>query len=80
MRSNIVLPALAAAFLGATCIRAGRFNIVGTLVAIFFLAVAVTGLTYAGLAAWIQDVFNGLALVVGVALSAMRQSLSEWAP
>jgi ribose transport system permease protein len=70
---NFLLPALAAAFLGATCIRPGRFNILGALVAIFFLASAVTGLTYAGLAAWIQDVFNGLALVVGVGLSALLQ-------
>jgi ribose transport system permease protein len=69
--NSFLLPALAAAFLGSTTVRPGRFNIVGTLVAIFFLAVAVSGLTLAGLEAWIQDVFNGLALVMGVAVSAV---------
>ena len=69
--NSFLLPALAAAFLGSTAIRPGRFNIIGTLVAIFFLAVAVSGLTLLGLEAWIQDVFNGLALVLGVAVSAI---------
>lgn len=69
--NSFLLPALAAAFLGATTIRPGRFNILGTLVAIFFLAVAVSGLTLAGLEPWIQDVFNGLALIVGVGVSAV---------
>jgi ribose transport system permease protein len=69
--NSFLLPALAAAFLGSTAIRPGRFNILGTLVAIFFLAVAVSGLTLLGLQAWIQDVFNGLALILGVAVSAV---------
>jgi ribose transport system permease protein len=69
--NSFLLPALAATFLGATTIRPGRFNIMGTLVAIFFLAVAVSGLTLAGLEAWIQEVFNGLALIVGVGVSAV---------
>ncbi len=66
-----LLPALAAAFLGATTIRPGRFNVLGTLVAIFFIACAVQGLNYAGVASWIQDVFNGTALVLAVALTAL---------
>ncbi|MBS1678390.1 MAG: ABC transporter permease [Actinobacteria bacterium] len=69
--NSFLLPAIAAAFLGATTIRPGRFNIIGTLVAIFFLAVAVSGLTLAGLESWIQDVFNGLALIIGVGISAV---------
>ncbi|MGH2937593.1 MAG: ABC transporter permease [Solirubrobacterales bacterium] len=69
--NSFLLPAIAATFLGATTIKPGRFNILGTLVAIFFLAVAVSGLTLAGLEAWIQDVFNGLALIVGVGVSAL---------
>ncbi len=42
------LQALAAAYLGATAIKPGRFNVLGTLVAIFFLAFTVTGLSLAG--------------------------------
>ena len=53
------LQALSAAFLGATAIKPGRFNVLGTIVAIFFLAFSVTGLSLAGVANWINDVFNG---------------------
>ena len=42
---------------------------VGTLVAIFFLAFSVTGLSLAGVANWINDVFNGAALFVAVLVS-----------
>jgi ribose transport system permease protein len=63
------LQALAAAFLGATAIKPGRFNVVGTLVAIFFLAFTVTGLSLAGVSNWINDVFNGAALFVAVLIS-----------
>jgi ribose transport system permease protein len=63
------LQALSAAFLGATTIKPGRFNVLGTLVAIFFLAFSVTGLSLAGVANWINDVFNGAALFVAVLIS-----------
>jgi ribose transport system permease protein len=63
------LQALAAAFLGATAIKPGRFNVIGTLIAIFFLAFTVTGLSLAGVANWINNVFNGAALFVAVFIS-----------
>ena len=63
------LQALAAAYLGATAIKPGRFNVVGTMMAIFFLAFTVTGLSLAGVANWINDVFNGAALFVAVLIS-----------
>jgi ribose transport system permease protein len=63
------LQALAAAFLGATAIKPGRFNVPGTLIAIFFLAFTITGLSLAGVASWINDVFNGAALFVAVLIS-----------
>jgi ribose transport system permease protein len=63
------LQALAAAFLGATAIRPGRFNVVGTLVAVYFLAFCVTGLSLAGVASWINDVFTGAALFIAVLVS-----------
>jgi ribose transport system permease protein len=63
------LQALAAAFLGATAIKPGRFNVPGTMIAIFFLAFTVTGLSLAGVANWINDVFNGAALFVAVLIS-----------
>ena len=69
--SGYTLPALAAAFLGSTTIRPGTFNILGTLVGVFFVGIAVNGLTLAGAADWVQPVFNGGALVLAVALSSV---------
>jgi ribose transport system permease protein len=63
------LQALSAAFLGATAFKPGRFTVPGTLVAIFFLAFTVTGLSLAGVDNWINDVFNGAALFVAVLIS-----------
>ncbi len=64
-----LLPAFAAAFLGATTIKVGRPNAWGTLVAVFLLAVGTTGLQLLGAADWVRDVFNGSALVLAVALA-----------
>ncbi len=65
------LQALSAVFLGATAIRPGRFNVVGTLVAIFFLAFTINGLSLAGVDSWITDVCNGAALFVAVIVSTL---------
>jgi ribose transport system permease protein len=67
--STFTLTALTAAFLGATSVKPGRFNVVGTLLAIFFLAAAITGLTFAGVRDYINDLFTGFALVLAVGIS-----------
>ena len=67
--ASFTLPALAAAFLGATTIRPGRYNVPGTLTAIFFLAAAVNGLTLWGAESWVSELFNGVALLVAVGFS-----------
>ena len=67
--SGDTLSALAAAFLGATTIHPGRFNVPGTIVGVFFVAVSVNGLTLAGAADWVDPLFNGTAVVVAVAIS-----------
>lgn len=65
--SNLyLLPAFAAAFLGATSISPGRFNIWGTVITTFFLVTGFTGLTLLGIANWIQYVFYGGVLVLAV--------------
>jgi ribose transport system permease protein len=63
------LTALAAVFLGATAIKPGRFNVEGTLIAIFFLAATVSGLVIAGVSPDVNQVFNGAALFVAVVIS-----------
>lgn len=67
--TELLFPALAAVFLGATAIRPGRFNVVGTLIGVLFVAVSVSGLTLAGSQSWVDDVFNGVALVIAVFVS-----------
>jgi ribose transport system permease protein len=64
-----LLPAFAAAFLGATAIHPGRFNPVGTVIAVYFLITGITGLTMLGASAYVQSLFYGGALVVAVSLS-----------
>jgi ribose/xylose/arabinose/galactoside ABC-type transport system permease subunit len=69
-----LLPVIAAVFLGSTQFRGGRFNIWGTVVAAYVLAVGVKGLQLAGLPVWIPDLFNGAALLVAVGLAAWRRT------
>ena len=64
-----LLPAFAGAFLGATSIRPGRFNAIGTVVAVYLLASGITGLQQLGAATYVQEFFNGGALLVAVASS-----------
>jgi ribose transport system permease protein len=68
---TFTLTALASAFLGAVSFKVGRLNVPGTIVAIFFLSINITGLTYAGVQNWITEVFTGLTLILAVALAAI---------
>ncbi|WP_208975100.1 ABC transporter permease [Pusillimonas noertemannii] len=66
-----LLPAYAAAFLGSTAFTPGRFNVWGTLWAVYFLAVGTTGLQFLGLESWVVNVFEGAVLVLAVTFSAV---------
>ncbi|MFG3025281.1 ABC transporter permease [Streptomyces sp. NPDC048254] len=68
---DFLLPAYAAAFLGATTIKAGYFNVWGTVVGVFLLAVGSNGLTLLGAQTWVTNIFNGAALIVAVAASVL---------
>jgi ribose transport system permease protein len=71
---DYTLGAIAAVFLGATTIAPGRFNVIGTIVGVFFVAVAVNGLTLLGAADWVEPVFDGAAVIAAVSLAlALRQ-------
>jgi ribose transport system permease protein len=67
--TEFLLPAFAAAFLGSTTIYTGRFNPIGSLIAVYFLVFGVTGLEFLGAPDWIQDVFYGGALILAVTFS-----------
>lgn len=70
--STLLLPAFAAAFLGSTQLQPGRFNVWGTLIAIYVLATGVQGLQLVSGAQWLGDMFNGVALIVAVSLAVLR--------
>lgn len=71
----MVIPAFAAVFLGATAFWPGRFNVLGTLTAVYVIAVTVTGLQQIGVALWVEPVFQGVMLFVAVGLSAWTMRL-----
>jgi ribose transport system permease protein len=68
---NLLLPAFAAAFLGATTISPGRFNAPGAVISVYFLVTGITGLTMLGAHTYVQNLFYGGALVIAVSLSQM---------
>ncbi len=72
-----LLPAFAAAFLGATCINPGRFNAIGSVIAVYFLVTGITGLSILGISTYVQDLFYGGALIVAVALSQLVRGREE---
>jgi ribose transport system permease protein len=74
---SFLLPAFASAFLGATTVRPGRYNALGTLVAVYLIAVIVAGLQQLGVPFWVEHVVYGLALGGGVALSTYLTRLRE---
>lgn len=74
---GFLLPAFAAAFLGSTTLRIGRFNPWGTLIAVYFLVTGITGLQLMGAQQYVQQLFYGGALVIAVVLSKIVRTHSE---
>lgn len=70
-----LLPVFAGAYLGATQLRNGQFNVWGTVLAVYVLAVGVKGLELAGAPYWLPDLFNGAALLVAVGLANVQRSI-----
>lgn len=70
---SFLLPAFAAAFLGATTIMPGRFIPIGSIAAVYFLVTGITGLQLLGVQTFVQQLFYGGALVLAVALSQLAR-------
>ena len=75
--AEFLLPAFAAAFLGATSIVPGRFNPWGSFIAVYFLVTGITGLALFGIQSWLQDMFYGGALVLAVTFSQIARRREE---
>jgi ribose transport system permease protein len=76
---DLLLPALAAAFLGSTTIRPGRVNAWGTVVGIVIAAAGISGLTQVfPNRSYLDQLFNGLTLMAAIVIAswAGRRRLS----
>jgi len=74
---TFLLPAFAAAFLGATSVNPGRFNPWGAMISVYFLVTGITGLSIVGVSTFVQDLFYGGALVIAVTLSQIVRGREE---
>lgn len=73
--AGFLLPAYAAAMLGSTQLRGGRYNVWGAVLGVYVLATGIKGLQLAGAPVWIPEFFNGLAVLVAVGIAARQRRL-----
>jgi ribose transport system permease protein len=71
-----LLPAFAAAFLGATQLKNGRFNAWGTVIAVLLLGTGTTGLALAAAPQWSQSMFVGVVLIAALAVTGIQRRTS----
>lgn len=67
---SILLPALAAVFLGASTWNPGQFNVIGTVLGLLLVATLVSGLTLMGVAPWVGGASYGGSLILAVGAAA----------
>jgi ribose/xylose/arabinose/galactoside ABC-type transport system permease subunit len=73
-----LLSAYAAAFLGASQLRPGRFNAWGALIAVLLLGTGTIGLSLAGAESWTQEMFTGVVLIAALGITgAERRALGR---
>jgi ribose transport system permease protein len=75
-----LLPGFAAAFLGATQLKHGRFNSFGTLIAVLLLGTGTTGLALASAPQWAADMFVGVVLLASLAVTGIQRRSSTGDP
>jgi ribose transport system permease protein len=71
--SPYLLPAFAAAFLGATQLKHGRFNAWGTIIAVLLLGTGTTGLGLANAPQWAANMFVGVVLIASLAVTGIQR-------
>jgi ribose transport system permease protein len=66
---EFLLPAFVGALLGATTVKPGRVNALGTIIAVLVLAVGIAGLQQFGFGFYVEPLFQGASLVLSVGLA-----------
>jgi ribose transport system permease protein len=74
---SYLLPVFAAVFLSTAILEPGRFNPLGALLGIYFLATGILGLQLLGEETWVSQVFYGGILVVAVTISTVLHRRSS---
>ena len=74
--ASYTLDAVSAVFIGMTCIRIGRPNVIGTVVGTFLIAILINGLTMMGLSYYYQNIISGAVMIGAIALTASRTEIS----
>jgi ribose/xylose/arabinose/galactoside ABC-type transport system permease subunit len=64
-----LLPAIAAVFLGSSQFRNGRVNVWGTVIGAYVIATGVKGLQLAGAPVWTPYMFDGVILILALAMA-----------
>lgn len=71
--NNLTLPVLSGVFLGGMSLSGGKGNILNTIIGVAIIAVIFTGLSLMNVQFYFIQVFQGLALVVIVAINEIRE-------
>ncbi|TXN28758.1 ABC transporter permease [Lacisediminihabitans profunda] len=66
---DYLLPVFVGAILGSTTIKPGRPNAWGTVVAVVLLGIGIAGLEQIGASYFVEPLFNGATLIIGVGLA-----------
>jgi ribose transport system permease protein len=74
--TSYLLPAFAAAFLGATQLKHGRFNAFGTIIAVLLLGTGIVGLGLANAPQWAANMFVGVVLIASLAVTGIQRRAS----
>jgi ribose transport system permease protein len=70
---NLMLPAIAAVFLGMTMSEEGEPNVLGTLVGVLIIGVLANGLTQMAVNSYIQQMLTGAIIILAVTLSSLAR-------
>jgi ribose transport system permease protein len=71
--TSYLLSGFAAAFLGATQLKHGRFNAFGTIIAVILLGTGTTGLGLANAPQWATNMFVGVVLIASLAVTSIQR-------